>query len=432
MSYLLNLAQIEDEMAKCMKCGNCQAVCPLYKETLREAAVARAKVQLAYFYLRGEIPATPALAEKMLFCLTCMACVESCPSGVQVDKVVLAARAAMERELGLPWLKKVIFQSLKRGKLFDAALKTGRHFQSLGLRYRPDIQRCNPRFPIGLELRRVIPPLAKKTLREQLPEINRPANKPRARVAYFTGCMENYIYTDIGRAVVNVLLANDVEVIIPKDQHCCGIPILMHGDVKTAREMAASNLKIFQRYDIDYLVVACATGGTAWKHVYPELLADSSEQEASRAMAARSLDINELLLKIDYRRPTATLPLKITYHDPCHLGRGQGVKAEPRQILQSIPGVELVEMAIADRCCGSAGSFSLTNYDMSMKVQAHKVEAVKATGAATVITSCPACRMQLEDGLAQAGMVPRVLHVVQLLEKAYELDQEITGAERGA
>lgn len=418
MSYLDDLALVGEEMAKCMKCGNCQAVCPLYKESLREAAVARGKVQLAYAYLRGEIPATHSLAEKFLFCLTCMACVANCPSGVRVDKVVLAARAAMVREKGLPWLKKVIFQGLKRSWLFDTALKTGRHFQSFALRYRPEIQRCNPRFPIGLELRRVLPPLARRTLREEFPEVIRPV-QPRARATFFTGCLENYIYTDIGRAVVNVLLANDIEVIIPRDQHCCGIPTLVHGDVPTAREMAASNLQIFQGYNFDYLVTACATCGEAWKQYYPSLMDNGPLGEVAGQMARKARDINEFLVEIDYRVPTGSLPLKVTYHDPCHLVRGQGISRQPRQILGSISGVEVVEMKNADRCCGSAGSFSLTNYDVSMQVQAHKVAAIKATGAGTVVTACPACRMQLEDGLAQAGLSPSVFHVVQLLEQAY-------------
>ncbi|BCV22927.1 (Fe-S)-binding protein [Moorella sp. Hama-1] len=425
MSYFDDLTLVEEEMVKCMKCGNCQAVCPLYKETLREAAVARGKVQLTYAYLHGEIPASHSLAEKLLFCLTCMACVANCPSGVRVDQVVLAARAAMVREKGLPWLKKVIFQGLKRPWLFDTALKTGRHFQSLALRYRPEIQRCHPRFPIGLELRRVLPPLAKRTLKEEFPVVNRPA-QPRARAAFFTGCLENYIYTDIGRAVVNVLLANDIEVIIPREQHCCGIPTLVHGDVATAQEMAVSNLQIFQGYKFDYLVTACATCGEAWKEFYPRLLDKDPQGAAAREMAGRTRDINELLVEIDYRRPEGSLPLQVTYHDPCHLVRGQGISRQPRQILRSIPGVELIEMKNADRCCGSAGSFSLTNYDMSMQVQAHKVAAIKATGAGTVVTSCPACRMQLEDGLAQAGLPPRVLHVVQVLEQAYGL-QEVRG-----
>lgn len=422
MSHWDDLAVVEEEMARCMKCGNCQAVCPLYKETLREAAVARGKIQLAYAYLKGEIPATHSLAEKLLFCLTCMACAANCPSGVRVETVILAARAAMVREKGLPWLKKIIFQGLKRPWLFATALKTGRYFQPLALRYRPDIQRCNPRFPIGLELRRVLPPLAKKTLGEELPGVLRP-QKPRARAAFFSGCLENYIYTDIGRAVVNVLLANDIEVVIPRDQHCCGIPTLVHGDIATARQMAAANLQVFQRYDFDYLVVACATCGEAWKHFYPQLLENTLQGPAALNMAARTRDINELLVQINYRRPRAGLSLKVTYHDPCHLIRGQGISKEPRQILSSLPGLELREMKNADRCCGGAGSFSLTNYDMSMQVQAHKVAAIRATGADTVVTSCPACRMQLEDGLVQGGLTPRVLHVVQVLEQAYAAEE---------
>lgn len=424
MSVYDNLALLREEILKCMKCGNCQAVCPIYKENRLEAAVARGKVQLADALLKGELVPNHRLAERFALCLTCKACVANCPCGVHIDTIILAARAELVRQKGLRWVKNIIFQGLKRPGVFDLGLRAGSLVQGLVMAAEKEGGLYHPRFPIGLDTRRVLPPLARTQFRDQLPQTNTVA-EPRKKAVFFTGCMINYVYTGIGRSVVNVLRANGVEVVIPREQHCCGIPVLTHGDVATAKEMARSHVDAFSKLSFDALVVACATCGCAWKDHYQALLADDPAYSSrARELAARSFDISEFLVDhLDFIPPRGVVNAKVTYHDPCHLARGQEIRRQPRQVLQSIPGIELVEMTTPDRCCGGAGSFSITHVDISLQIGERKVKDIAGTGANTVVTSCPACRMQLEDSLHQKGMFDlEVVHTVQLLDMAYKSD----------
>ncbi len=466
---LLDLASVRDEIARCMKCGNCQAVCPIYFETKKELGVARGKLTLAQAALEEELPVTPAFAKRLSLCLTCNACVANCPSGVRFDRILLAARAAAVKACGLPPVKKVIFAGLSHHIVFRAGLRSGRLLQPLIFKRHPRKKANYPRFPLGLDRRRIVPPLAARTLLEELPEVNQPVGpvlnqvsnqagqavnltpdravsrpaRPRMRVAFFTGCMINYIYTETGRAVVKVLNRNGVEVVLPPEQHCCGIPVFVSGDMVTARAMAASNVRIFSGAQIDAIITACATCGEAWRHHYPELLEGGRDADQARELSKKHYDISEFLVDIIgiAREPglvgsissmgsTGTVGSttgKVTYHDPCHLNRGLGINRAPREILRAMPGVEFREMANPGRCCGGSGSFSLSYYDLSMDIAAHKVADIRNTGAETVVTGCPACRMQIEDALNRHQMPQRVLHTVELLEMAYRAAEDVKG-----
>ena len=195
MSYYDLLETIDAEIAKCMKCGNCQAVCPIYKEDMAEWSVARGKIKLAKDLLEGRLDYTPRIEEIFSLCLTCQACAENCPCGVRPDKIILATRAAIAREKGLPTIKKYIFNVLKHPGQFKAGMHLGAKFQGFGLKKVNDTQLVKPRLPIGLDMRRVMRPLASKSLLSQVSEIT-PVENPKARVVFFTGCMLNYIYTD--------------------------------------------------------------------------------------------------------------------------------------------------------------------------------------------------------------------------------------------
>lgn len=420
MSIYDGLKEIEEELIKCMKCGNCQAVCPIYKETRAEASVARGKLKLAEAVLKGEIGYTEGIAKRFELCLTCEACSANCPCGVKAHQVILAARAELARQKGLSAAKKAAFNLLRHPKLFDLGLRLGGKFQ--GFAFKRNNKGMSPRFPIGLESRRVLPPLADKSLKSVIPEENK-VNSPRRRVTFFSGCVTNYVYTSVGKAVVDVLNHNSIDVIFPKDQHCCGAPALINGDVETAREMAKSHVDMFSDQKVEAIITICGTCGESFKHKYSELLEkEPAYLEKAKALGNKTYDISEYLvdvLKIDFSK-LGPVPMTFTYHEPCHLGRGLGITRQPLEILKNIPGLIYQPMKTPNRCCGGAGSFSLTNYPMSYQILGKKLEDIAGTGASTVLTGCGSCRMQIEDGLAQEKMGQNVMHIIEVVQKAYE------------
>lgn len=422
MSVYSSLTSVSDELRKCMKCGNCQAVCPIYKETRREVGVARGKISLVESLLSGQTDISEGMADRFSLCTTCMACNANCPCGVRFDKIILAARAEAVRKKGLHPIKNMAFKALKMRRLFDMGMKTGSVFQGMVMkRISGRNQGARLRFDIGLGTTKIFPNLAKKTLRSEFPEVINVKN-PKMRVAFFTGCVINYFYTDMGEAVIEVLKENDIEVVIPHEQGCCGIPASVNGDIESARVMAKRNLQAFERLGADALVVACSSCGTSWKHIFGELLEDDGEYKGlAEKWAAKSYDIAEFLVhKVPFKKTgLGNVAKKVTYHDPCHLNRGQGIHREPREILKSIPGVELIEMKEPGRCCGMAGSFSLTHPELSDQILDRKVKDIAQTHTNTVATGCPACRLQITSGVENAGLQEDVVHTVQILAESY-------------
>ncbi len=421
MSVFHSLEAVQADVNKCMQCGNCQAVCPIYKENHKEVGAARGKIKLVEALLEGKIEMSEGLADRFLLCTTCGACTQICPCDVHFDKIVLGARAEAVRKKGLPPIKKAAFTALKHNKLFDLGLKVGSRFQGLAFK-KVSSKGGRIRFPVGIDQKKIIPPLAKTTFKDQMPKVVK-VNKPKMKVAFFVGCMNNYIYTDMGKALVEVLQANDVEVIIPKEQYCCGTPVYVNGDVDTAIAMAKSNLDIFDKTGADAIVLDCGTCTDSWKHGYKELLEfdDTGYKEKAEKWAAKTYEISEFLVNvIGFEKDNlGTVSKKVTYHDPCHVARSLGITKEPRTVLESIPGIELTEMENSGRCCGMAGSFCLIYPELSEKILDNKVKDIAATDADLVATSCPACRMQINGGIENAGMRHDTVHVIQLLAEAY-------------
>ncbi|MDD3654695.1 MAG: (Fe-S)-binding protein [Desulfotomaculaceae bacterium] len=418
MSHYHDLSAVEEQITSCMRCGNCQAACPYYRETGSESSVARGRIRLARAVLTGELKYTPALAERFE-CLTCYACNATCPCGVKIDKVLLAARAAMVREGGTPALKKLMAIALKNQRLLDLGFKTTARAKGLFLKPHP-AGGLSPRFPLGLELRRVVPPLSPKPFRGQVRE-SVPVPGAGKKVAFFTGCLNNYVYPSTSHAVVEALTKSNVSVLIPREQHCCGAPLVINGVIDVAEEMARSHVDLFSGLGIDALVVACGTCGESFKRKYVDLL-DGAPGYANRAreLAAKTYDIGDFVCNVAPfdRKRLREVAMKVTYHEPCHLGRGLGVTAEPVEIIRSIPGLDFIPLKEPNRCCGNAGSFSFTHYDVSYNILKRKLTDVAGTGAETVITGCGACRMQLEDGIAQEGLGKKVFHTAEILALA--------------
>jgi glycolate oxidase iron-sulfur subunit len=343
---------------------------------------------------------------------------------VRTDELFLSARRALAAKNGLPVAKKLAFTGLTYRKLFDLGLKMGALFQGVVFKNAPDGRGKLARIPMpsaGLSQRRVIPPLSTSPLRTRLPETIQVAS-PKARVAFYTGCMLNYVYPEAGEAIVKILKAHDVEVIIPSKQSCCGTPAFTSGDYQVGRYLAEENVKVLAAGNYDAIITGCASCGAALKHEYGSIIEDSKVKQSWEALSKTVKDITQFVVDMGIKQGLREVRAKITYHDPCHLVRGMGVSKEPRQILKVIPGVEFAEMKDAAKCCGAGGTFSMAYYDISRTINDWKLDNAEKTGANILATGCSACRMHITDGLGQRDSRMRVLHTAEIIAKAYGLE----------
>ncbi|HWR44625.1 (Fe-S)-binding protein [Sporomusa sp.] len=419
-----NYAQWQKQLVKCIRCGTCRSVCPVFQASDNENTTARGKVKLLEAVSEGKLELTPELQTRMSKCLLCKACAPGCPSGVRTDELFLSARRALAAKNGLPMAKKLAFTGLTYRKLFDMGLKMGALFQGVVFKNAPDGRGKLARIPMpsaGLSQRRVIPPLSTSPLRSRLPETNRVAS-PKARVAFYTGCMLNYVYPEAGEAIVKILKAHDVEVVIPAKQSCCGTPAFTSGDYQVGRYLAEENVKILAAGNYDAIITGCASCGAALKHEYGLIIEDPEVKKSWEVLSGKVKDITQFVVDMGIKQDLREVRAKITYHDPCHLVRGMGVSKEPRQLLKAIPGVEFAEMKDAAKCCGAGGTFSMAYYDVSRTINDWKLDNAEKTGANILATGCSACRMHITDGLGQRESSMRVLHTAEIIAKAYGLE----------
>ncbi len=423
------LKELSQEIDKCVLCGTCRSVCPTFGVVQREPAGARGKVALCDAYLNKEIGISEGFIKHMNECVQCMACQKACPNDVNVPDIILAARAEIAKENGLPFGKSFIFKNiLASERLMPAAMKIASKLQGLLFKGVPEESGLHRRFPLPLiDERRLIPQLADRFFLDVVADSSASLATPingqttRPRVGFFAGCLINYMLPHIGEASLKILDKAGASVVVPLEQHCCGMPALGNGDIETAKSLALKNLEAFEKYELDYITTACATCSDGLKRRFKELLADEGEdvQRRVRRFAGKVRDITELLVnELGFRNPTSHIPHPtsrlVTYHDPCHLRRGQGIADEPRELIE-MSGAKLKEMSHPCRCCGLGGSFNITNYDFSMEINRGKAEDIKNTGADIVATACPGCMIQIKDGLHQLGAKAKVVHVVELL-----------------
>ncbi|MBP2634367.1 MAG: lutA 3 [Firmicutes bacterium] len=414
----------QNQLVKCIRCGTCRSVCPVFQAADNENTTARGKVRLLEAVSEGKLPLTPELQQRMGKCLLCKACVNGCPSGVKTDELFLSARKLLADQNGLPLAKKLAFTGLTYRKLFDLGLKMGAVFQGVVFKEAPKGRGKLARIPMpsaGLSQRRIIPPLASAPLRTRLPETNT-VSSPKVRVAFYTGCMLNYIYPEAGEAIVKILKAHDAEVVIPAKQSCCGTPAFTSGDYQVGRYLAEENIKILADGDYDDIVTGCASCGAALKHEYGNIIEDPKVKQLWEKISKKVKDITEFIVEQGIKQELREVKAKITYHDPCHLVRGMGVSQQPRQLLQAIPGVEYAEMKDAAKCCGAGGTFSMAHYEISRTINDWKLDNAEKTGAAILATGCSACRMHITDGLGQRSSNMKVLHTAEIIAKAYGLN----------
>src|SRR3989338_4433356 len=416
----------KEEFYRCIKCGSCQPVCPTYIETRDESMVARGRLALSEAVVEGILGLTDGLMERVSKCLSCMACSENCPTGVDVVKLLTAVRSQVVENNGLDPVSKVVLRVILKNnrllsftaKLMGLSVRLYNFLPSYGI-----FGRIIPFTRNGIK--RVVPPFGGKPLRKGLPEVikaclerSRRMDKPKMRVAFYTGCMIDLVYQDVGRGVISVLKKLNIEIVLPQGQVCCGAPAYYMGDRKSALELAKKNVEVFKGLNVDAIINCCATCGTMLKEVYPLLLDKDAKEVSDKTVDIQKFIADRLENIIPPRPPLikgGKRGFKVTYHDPCHLKRGQGVVSAPREILKSIPGIEYVEMKDADRCCCGSGTFNLKYYDFSMAIGKYKAEKIRESGADIVATDCPSCQMQLTDILNRYGVKAKVVHTVQLI-----------------
>jgi glycolate oxidase iron-sulfur subunit len=415
------MGELEDQLVVCMRCGLCQSVCPLFAETGRESDVARGKLALLDGLVQQLFKDPKGVNERLTKCLLCGSCAANCPSGVRVLDIFIKARAIIAGYMGLSPLKKTIFRGmLARPAVFNSLMEWGSKLQRVFIKPVDDM--------LGTSCGRFLPPLGERHFKAlaavpfhgSVSRMNTKGGASGIKVGLFVGCLVDKIFPDIGKAVLEALDHHQVDVFLPEELGCCGIPALSGGDLEAFTKLVRHNLRRFISQPFDYLITPCATCTATIKKVWP-MMADglnSHERSCVESVAARTFDVSQFFVdKLGVARmgqsPFGETVL-VTYHDPCHLKKSLGVAAQPRTLLEANPRCSFKEMAEADRCCGCGGSFNLQHYEISAAIGRRKRDNILQSGCQTVATSCPACMLQITDILSKAGDRISVRHVIEI------------------
>jgi len=408
-----SIKDYSEEIYKCTKCGLCQCACPVFEETGLECAVSRGKFSLLNGINRGDLEFTQNVSRYLDMCLSCNACSEFCPSDIDAEEILTVAKYEGFKRNHAGLIKRIINSCFNSNHLMKALSLLIRLYRRLNLPFATELIALN----IGKygKLVRLFNSLIKVNI--EYVQIKPFKEKSKLKIMYFPGCINNFINPSVKNAVKMVFEANGFDLIIP-DFSCCGIPARSMGDLESFKAHAVRNLDKIDD-DIDYLMTDCASCGAVWK-LYSNILENDYKEKADR-IASKAANINELLLKLDIFIPvnTSENSIKVTYHDPCHLKRFSGVYNEPREILSKIPGVEFVEMNDSDKCCGAAGTFCIFQSKISKAISEKKAENIINSGAKVVSTSCPSCKIGLEQGLLEKDTFIPVLQPVELLAALY-------------
>jgi glycolate oxidase iron-sulfur subunit len=415
--------EIPDEATylNCSRCGLCLAVCPTYREYLKETVSPRGRVALARQELEGQLEPSPNLVEQMYNCFGCMACNEICPVGIRPAELVLWMRTMSEQSNSSQWKEALFGGLIPYPERMEYATLSLRLYQGLGLRqlvYWLGLQRILPAYFRDLEA--MLPQIPKRPLRKILLEVTVPRGELSYRVGFFLGCAQNLLFANESRSTVRVLARNGCHVTTPSDVQCCGMPARGYGRLDLVKQQARHNIAVFERYPLDLIVTDCATCGSMLKEYAALFKGDPMWAERATAFSQKVRDVSEFLVEIPLEKPQGQLNGRVTYHDPCHLRRGQKVWNQPRTLLKLIDGLDIVELPEADWCCGSAGSQLITHPEMSRKVMDRKMDNLASTGADIIASGCPGCQMQLQSGIRRRGLKVQVVHPITLLDNAYE------------
>ena len=434
----------------CVHCGFCLPACPTYQETGLEELSPRGRVFLIRAAGEGLLDfRDPALRVPVETCLDCRACEVVCPSGVQVGLLVERTRGQMhqnDRREGAkpPLAVRALARTLTLrhgpaavavfGRLYQKRMRQTRAGKSGDAARRGVLGRLVEKLPRPLkDLEAVMPPVTGQLTRTHAPERIEAQGVYRGRVAFFAGCVGDALFQQTNQATLSVLARNGYEVVIERGQGCCGGLARDLGDRSRARELARDNLDCLGRLDVERIVTNQGGCG-AMLSEYPDLFPDDpAMRERAEAFSAKVVDVAQLLCEkgFDPPRHGPSPALRVTYQASCHLTNVLGVSEEPRALLRSIPGVEFVEMREPARCCGSAGVYNLMEPDMAYQLLDGKMESMPP-GVDVVATGNPGCALWMRVGRARSDRSFEILHPVELLERAYRMDDAVSDGAGGA
>ena len=424
-------APAEEDLYKCVHCGFCLQACPTYLQTGLETESPRGRIALMKAVNEGRLGIGEDVYRHWDMCIQCRACEDICPSGVPYGRLIEKTMVQVERRRRVSLVGRFI-SWLVIGKILpDQNALTGvvgalRLYQRSGIQRALRLSGLLKLFPGKIaDLERSLPNTPDAFFAAE-GQTYQAQGRPRASVALLSGCVMPLVHGPQIRSVVRVLNRNGVEAFVPKSQVCCGAIHTHVGDIERARDLARRNVDAFLALPVDAVVTASAGCGTRMKE-YGELLCDDQlYAQRARDLSEKVLDIHEFLSDLPIEPPKGSLDYKVTYQDACHLSHTQGVREQPRALIESIPGIRLVEMPDPTRCCGAGGTYTITQRDMSLRLLDDKMASIEGTGATVVATGNPGCMMQLQYGTDRNNARIEVKYVTDLLDEAY-LAERTTG-----
>ncbi len=422
----------------CVHCGFCLPSCPTYALWGEEMDSPRGRVYLMKAALEGRTDLGDTFTQHFDACLGCLACVTACPSGVQYGPLIERTRSQIEqhhaRSVTDRLFRSVLFRVLPYPSVLRVALAPLAVAQGLfGLKLKPapgpSASDSNRKATLFARLRAMLelaPPVKLRSLVERLPERTPAAGTRRLRVGMLSGCVQRIAFADVNRATIRVLAAEGCEVVAPSAQGCCGALSRHSGRLEEARAFARRTIQTFERADVDVVAVNAAGCGSSMKE-YGELLADEPAwAERAHAFSTRVRDVSEVLVELGQPRATRhPIDATVGYHDACHLGHGQGVRAQPRSLLAQIPGVTVVDIAEPDMCCGSAGIYNLVQPAPAAALGERKARHIMAVQPDIVATGNPGCTLQIAAACDRLGFRRPIVHPIELIDRSIRGDRDL-------
>jgi len=405
----------------CIKCGKCIPECTIHRINPDETTSPRGFLDLLAGIESGELELDKNSKDIFESCFLCTNCVQVCPNHLQTDFAIENIRKEIKDKYGLSWFKKIFFYLLRNRKAFDLVAKLGYMFQTCGFKIEEEKNSMRSRFSIPLIKKgRLLPSMKKTSFLNKYPEVIKSDN-PKKRVAIFIGCLANYNYVEVGDALVKILKKLNIEIFIPKKQMCCSAPAYFTGDFDTTDKLSKFNIDYFLEWidEVDAILVPEATCSAMLKvdyeHYFEKYAPDYLEKH--RKVKEKIYGATEWLYKETELNSILNNCSKdnqiVTYHDPCHFRKVQGIYKEPRELLKNY---NFVEMEDPNVCCGFGGiTIQTEKFELAQKAGAIKAEMIEKSGADIVSAECSACRIQITEALNQFGSDTNFKHPLELI-----------------